>query len=112
MPPPVIDALFQFLSTWTGTRGRLYLSFHLGGGAVANIPAGETAYPYRDTLFWGQFAVAGPGVLPEESKEFVSGIVNIITDGVPNGVFGAYVGHVDPSLINPRRRTGVQPSPD
>ncbi|KAJ6118053.1 hypothetical protein N7471_013930 [Penicillium samsonianum] len=102
MPPPVIDTLFHFLSTWTRTRGRLFLSFHLGGGAIANVPADETAYPYRDTLFWGQFAVAGPGVLPEKSKEFVSCIVSIITGGVPNGVFGAYVGHVDPSLLNPQ----------
>ncbi|KAJ5194351.1 FAD-binding type 2 [Penicillium cf. griseofulvum] len=102
LPSPVVDTLFHFLSTWAQGRGRLFLSFHLGGGAIVDVPAGKTAYPYRDTLFWGQFAVAGMGVVPEKSQDFVSCIVSIITGGMPNGVFGAYAGHVDPSLRNPQ----------
>ncbi|RDW78936.1 FAD-dependent oxidoreductase [Aspergillus mulundensis] len=103
MSAHAVDALFHFLGTWSRTRGRLYLSFHVGGGAITDVPAGETAYPHRDTVFWGQFAVAGMGSVSASSKDFVSCMVSIITAAMPDGEFGAYAGHVDPSLASPQK---------
>ncbi|KKY24992.1 putative glucooligosaccharide oxidase [Phaeomoniella chlamydospora] len=100
IPSHVIDQLFEFLANaYKGPR-MVFVSFHLGGGAINDVFANATAYPHRCALFWMQFAAAERGPVSAATKNVVDGINSIVTHGMAGVRFGAYSGHIDPELPN------------
>ncbi|KAK5166029.1 uncharacterized protein LTR77_008290 [Saxophila tyrrhenica] len=98
MPDAVIHELFEYLARAYANGVMLLVSFHLVGGAVNDTVANATAFAHRDTLYWMQFAAIENGGVSKATKGCVQGIADIITKGMPDGQFGAYLGHIDQDL--------------
>lgn len=100
LPSIVIDDLFNYFDTAKRGSKLWFAIFDLEAGAVNDVAPDATAYGHRDALFYLQsYAVeAGASSVSERTKDFVRGINNVITDGMPGVDFGAYAGYVDPEL--------------
>lgn len=98
IPDAAIDELFQYMDKTD--KGTLIWTviFDLEAGAINDVAPGATAYGHRDTLFYVQTYAFGIGALPQSSRNFLTGINDIITKSLPNQRLGAYAGYVDPAL--------------
>ena len=65
----------------------LKVNFDALGGAVADVPAGATAFPHRNALFSIQFLV---DFTPESDGNAIAGWLQQLSDGTAMGDHGAY----------------------
>ena len=100
IPSPIIDDLFNYFDTAKRGSSAWFAIFDLEGGAVNDVQPDATAYAHRDAIFYLQsYAVEiGASSVSESTKDFIRGINNVITDGMPGVNLGAYAGYVDPEL--------------
>lgn len=106
IPDHVIDKLFTYCDNVEKGTPLWFAYFDLGGGAVNDVPMGATAYAHRDALFYMQSYAIGLdfGHVSPKTKNFIRGIADIITRGMPSVDFGVYAGYVDPELENAQRK--------
>ncbi|KAI0411047.1 hypothetical protein F5X98DRAFT_65093 [Xylaria grammica] len=85
-------------------RGTLlwFLIFDASGGAISDVPMNATAYSHRDKIIFFQGYGIGLPVLTQQTKDFLSGIINIIQASAPQKLT-TYPGYVDPSLTSPQQ---------
>ncbi|KAI1173720.1 hypothetical protein F4777DRAFT_556523 [Nemania sp. FL0916] len=85
-------------------RGTLlwFLIFDATGGAINRIPMNATAYSHRDKIMFCQGYGIGMPVLTQQTKDFLSGIIDTIQNSVPQRLT-TYPGYVDPSLASPQQ---------
>jgi hypothetical protein len=100
MPSSCVDDLFNYLDT--ADKGTLlwFLNFELQGGATNDIPTNAAAYAHRDVLFYMESFGIDIGRVSHTTRNFITGINDTITTGMPNTTFGSYPGYVDPELPN------------
>lgn len=98
IPENTITALFDYLDK--ADKGTLIwvVIFDLEGGAINDTPMEASAYGHRDTLFYIQTYGIGIITLTDTTRNFLTGINNLIKQQMPNVTFGAYAGYVDPAL--------------
>jgi len=70
----------------------------LEGGAISDIANDVTAYAQRDSLFALTAYAIAPLPFPDDVIAFLNGMVDTITNVMPNGNFGVYPGYVDPLI--------------
>ena len=100
IPSSTVDKLFEYLDTADKGTPLWFILFDLEGGAVNDVPVNATAYAHRDALYWMQAYAVGLPRVSQTTRDFVNGIVNTITTGMPGARFGAYPGYVDRALAN------------
>jgi len=70
----------------------------LEGGAISDIANDTTAYAQRDSLFaLTAYAIAALP-FPDDVLAFLNGMMDTITNAMPDGNFGVYPGYVDPLI--------------
>jgi len=86
-------------------RGTLlwFLIFDLSGGAVNDVPLGETAYPHRDKLMFAQAYGIGVPSVSQATQDFIKGIFDTIEKHV-QGPLSTYAGYVDPTLVDAQQQ--------
>ncbi|EJD49067.1 FAD-binding domain-containing protein [Auricularia subglabra TFB-10046 SS5] len=104
IPEAGITDLFNYLDEADKDTPVWIVIFDLEGGAINDVPADATAYGHRDTLFYIQTYGIGLLGLSQKTKNFLSGINDLIKSHMPNVDFGAYAGYVDPQLGDDAQR--------
>lgn len=106
IPDEAIDKMFRYFDEADKGSPLWFAYFDLEGGAVNDVPVDATAYAHRDALFYMQSYVIGLdwGRVSPTSKNFVRGIADTITGGMPGVDFGVYAGYVDPELENAQQK--------
>ncbi|KAF2202703.1 putative glucooligosaccharide oxidase [Delitschia confertaspora ATCC 74209] len=96
-----IDKLFAWIDKTSKGTPLWFIIWDLEGGAINDIPADETAYGHRDTLFYTQsYGVNLFGQVTGTINNFIEGFNKNIQDSLPGHDLGAYPGYVDPKLAN------------
>ncbi|PVF98620.1 FAD-binding domain-containing protein [Serendipita vermifera] len=95
-----IQNLFNYLQDTPKGTPAWFVIFDLEAGKTNDIPRDATAYAHRDALFYVQTYAVGIGKLSTTSRNFITGINQVIETAMPGVNFGAYAGYVDPALPN------------
>jgi len=74
----------------------------LEGGAISDVANDATAYSQRDCLYALTAYAIAPLPFPDDVLAFLNGMVDTITNAVPDGNFGVYPGYVDPLIPKSR----------
>ena len=94
-----VDALFTYISKTDKGGALWFIIWDLEGGAINDIAPDATAYGHRDALFYHQaYAVNLLGKVNDQTRRFLTGVNDVITDALPGHKKGAYAGYVDPAL--------------
>lgn len=103
-----VDAMFNYLGDLDLTVLAVpwFVIFDLEGGAINDMPPDETAYAFRDTLFFLQsYAIDLLGAFRAETRRFLDGLNEVVIEqGEKEGLrgWGSYPGYVDPYLEGSR----------
>ncbi len=101
VPDNVIDTLFQYIEDVEKGPVGWFVAWDLEGGATNDIAPDATAYGHRDAIYFHQsYAVTLEGRVSETTKNFLTGINNIVANAEPGHNLGTYAGYVDPALGN------------
>lgn len=99
IPDETVDKLFQYIESSDKGGAVWFIIWDLEGGAINDVKPDATAYGHRDALFYHQaYAVNLLGKVNDKTRNFLTGVNKVITDGVPKHGQGAYAGYVDPAL--------------
>lgn len=106
MSDEAIDNMFKYLTDLDLSKlGTPYfVIFDLEGGAINDVPSDETAYAFRDSIYFLQsYAIDLLGLLPDQTRKFLDGLNEVVLDHDAD-VFGSYPGYVDPYLEDARKQ--------
>lgn len=97
-PSSWVDNLFDYLDK--ADKGTLlwFLNFELQGGATNDVPADAAAYAHRDVLIYSESFGIDVGRVDAITRNFVTGMNDVITSAIPHSTWGSYPGYVDPEL--------------
>ncbi|KAK2765985.1 hypothetical protein FQN54_007500 [Arachnomyces sp. PD_36] len=107
MPPKLSpEALTALVDYWFDEtedfRRSYYLLIDLYGGkssAVTNVPADDTSYAHRETIFKMEFYDSQFfGDYPEDGFDFLNGWVDAIQKAQGEETLGMYINYADPTL--------------
>ncbi|KAH7096079.1 hypothetical protein FB567DRAFT_587353 [Paraphoma chrysanthemicola] len=99
IPDDAVDKLFQYIDKADKGGAVWFIIWDLEGGAINDVAPDATAYGHRDALFYHQaYAVNLLGKVNDKTRNFLKGVNDVITDGLPGSRKGAYAGYVDPAL--------------
>lgn len=106
IPDEVIDKLFAYFDETEKGSPLWFAYFDLEGGAINDVAPDATAYAHRDALFYMQSYAIGLdwGKVSPTTKNFIRGIADTITKGMPNVDFGVYPGYVDAEIDDAQRK--------
>jgi hypothetical protein len=100
-----ITQLFKYIGS--AHKGTLlwFLIFDVTGGAINDVPLESTSYLHRDKVMFSQGYGVGVPVLTQDTRDFITGIMDTIRSVVPTGAnLTTYAGYVDPTLKNPQEQ--------
>jgi len=100
LPSSCVDSLFNYLDTADKGTPLWFLNFELQGGATNDIPMDAAAYAHRDVLLYSESFGIDISRVSSTTRNFLTGMNNVITTSMPNTAFGSYPGYVDPELPN------------
>lgn len=106
MSDEAIDNMFKYLTDLDlsnlGTPH--FVIFDLEAGAINAVPESETAYAFRDSIYFLQsYAIDLLGLFPDQTRKFLDGLNEVVLDH-DDDVFGSYPGYVDPYLEDARKQ--------
>ncbi|KAF1944526.1 FAD-binding domain-containing protein [Clathrospora elynae] len=94
-----VDRLFTYIDEADKGGALWFIIWDLEGGATNDVAPDATAYGHRNALFYHQaYAVNLMGKVNDQTRKFLTGVNDVITDALPNHDKGAYAGYVDPAL--------------
>ncbi|RAL07800.1 FAD-dependent oxidoreductase [Aspergillus homomorphus CBS 101889] len=97
-----VQQLFEYLDTAHTGALLWFVIFDLEGGAINDVPMGETGFAHRDVLFWMQSYAVTLGQVGQTTYDFLDGINEVIRNNTPGLGDAVYPGYVDPRLEDPR----------
>ncbi|KAK4100442.1 FAD-binding domain-containing protein [Parathielavia hyrcaniae] len=106
LPPNATEAMFRYIRDQNAQADvRWFVIFDATGGAVAQVPAGPSAYAHRDrVMFYQSYAFNIINPLTRQAQNFLNGIHEAVLSGVPEGfVPTTYPRYVDPMLEDAQR---------
>ncbi|PWI70182.1 putative berberine bridge enzyme [Purpureocillium lilacinum] len=92
-----IDGLFRYMGDADAGTLLWFVIFNSEGGAMADTPAGATAYPHRDKLIMYQSYVIGIPTLTKATRDFADGVHDRVRMGAPSAN-STYAGYIDRTL--------------
>ncbi|KAF7320142.1 FAD-binding domain-containing protein [Mycena kentingensis (nom. inval.)] len=104
---PISTAAFEALADYFNRTKKpdeiseWFIQFELWGGGdskIATVHSADTAYPHRSHHWTVQFYGRSKGSWSSQSTEYVDGLVEAITDKMPEVKFGGYANYLDPEL--------------
>lgn len=99
IPDDGVDKLFEYIDKADKGNALWFIIWDLEGGAINDVAPNATSYGHRDALFYHQaYAVNLFGKISDETREFLTGVNDVVTDALPGHDEGAYAGYVDPAL--------------
>jgi hypothetical protein len=104
IPDATVDTWFKYLDEVDKGTLIWFAIFDLEGGATNDIAKDATAYGHRDALFYLQTYAINMLTVSNTTRNFVQGMNDVITKGMPGHQLGAYAGYVDPALQNAQQQ--------
>jgi len=102
LEPKAIEKLFDYLYSHAPDDTIWILLGDLEGGRISDFPNDATAYAQRDALYNICLYALAPLPFPDEVLAYLNGIVDTVTEAMPDGNFGVYPGYVDPLIPKSR----------
>ncbi|GJJ10290.1 hypothetical protein Clacol_004516 [Clathrus columnatus] len=81
-------------------KGSLWMVLgDLEAGRISDYPTDATAYSLRDAMYnLCAYSISGKLPFPDDAIAFMNGMINTVSDKMPDGKFGVYPGYVDPLI--------------